>query len=66
MKFIYQLLNDFKFARKKLGGTWYKVRYIHPSGFTGSTEYWTQTIGEDEIVLKKENYEPQRTICEEN
>lgn len=56
MKIIYRLLASFRFARKRLGGTWYYVRQLDVSGFVGTTEYWTQTPGADETILKEENY----------
>jgi hypothetical protein len=53
-----RLLNDFKFARRKLGGVWYFVEVIKSEGgMQGSIQYWTQeTPGNDEKILKTEVY----------
>lgn len=56
MKLILLILSEFKFARKRIGGTWYKVRQLHSSGFAGTTEYWTQNPSRDEDIISKEDY----------
>jgi hypothetical protein len=58
MKFIFRLLKCFRFARKRLGGTWYYVEVIDSAGgIEGPLFYWTQFPDTDEIVIKKENHE---------
>lgn len=56
MKFIYNLLTDFKFARKKLGGKWYRVRELDAGGLASGIEHWTNTLYDDVIILKEEDY----------
>lgn len=55
MKFIYRLFIDFKFARRKLGGKWYKVREIDV-GFAAGIEHWTTTPTDDVVILEEEDY----------
>lgn len=55
---ILLLLTDYQFARRKLGGTWYKLtdgEYV--SGFAGPDTYWTQaTPNENMEILETEEY----------
>lgn len=56
MKILLQLLSDFKFARRRLGGTWYKVAYNeYVTGFAAEIVFWTRkTPSYDATVLETE------------
>lgn len=58
MKFIYQFLNDFKFARRRLGGTWYYIEVAESGGGMASPiKYWSQERPDDEeAILEVEEY----------
>jgi hypothetical protein len=57
MKFLLNLLIDFKFARRKLGGTWYYVIGDVGGGMQGHATNWTQKKPYDESeILKTEQY----------
>jgi len=55
---LLRLLHYFKFARRKLGGTWYYVELIGSAGgIGGPIQYWTQDTPDDDMeVIKKEVY----------
>jgi hypothetical protein len=59
MKFIYLLLKDFRFARRKLGGTWYYIVDTYSvGGMQGPVSYWSKkkpTVGDE--IIKVEKYE---------
>ena len=57
LTFLKPLLIEFKWYRKKLGGTWYKIREADVSGFATS-EYWDQVKPESDldVILKTETY----------
>jgi hypothetical protein len=58
MKFLLRLLNDFKFARRKLGGVWYFVEVKKSEGgMQGAIQYWTQEAPREDLkVIKTEVY----------
>jgi hypothetical protein len=57
MKFLLNLFIDFKFARRRLGGTWYCVVIDPGGGMQGSVLHWTQEKpGDDSEILKTEEY----------
>jgi hypothetical protein len=50
------LLSNFKFYRKQMGGTWYKVADYHgAAGFGGEIIFWTRSP-EDCSIIEKEQY----------
>jgi hypothetical protein len=58
MKFLLRLLNDFKFARRRLGGVWYFVEVKKSEGgMQGAIQYWTQETPYNDLkVIKTEVY----------
>jgi uncharacterized protein YbcV (DUF1398 family) len=58
MKALLRLLSPFKFARRKLGGTWYYVELLDSAGgIEGTVQYWTQKEPDEYMeVIKTEEY----------
>jgi len=54
------LLKDFRCYRKRIGGTWYRIRNgSGQAGFAGPMEYWQQEQPADDrdlSVIQTENY----------
>lgn len=56
-KAFLSLFREFRFARKRLGGTWYRVTdNFSAGGFEGPMSHWTQHPCADDIILSTEQY----------
>jgi hypothetical protein len=58
LMYINSIFANFKWYRRKQGGTWYKViDTASASGFAGAIRYWTREapVG-DLVLLVEENY----------
>lgn len=55
--FLKPFLSDFKWYRKQIGGTWYKV-YDPASdfGLAGDTHSWTQEETDESKIVTTESY----------
>lgn len=59
LQFLAPVLGEFKWYRKKVGGTWYKVYDFNSDlGMAGDTVHWTDEKPVPEVeILEQEDYE---------
>ncbi len=57
MNLFQNLLCDFKWYRKKMGGSWYYVKDTSTSGFSSDIIGWVRKISGSMEVIKREDYE---------
>ena len=57
-QYLHFILSDYKWYRKKKGGTWYKIVEKDVSGFGAPSEYWDQKKPKTrhDIIIGKEEY----------
>jgi len=56
--FFGSFLSEFKWYRKKKGGSWYNIREYDVSGFAAPGSWWCQKLpdGDDYFILNNESY----------
>lgn len=54
----HSIFSDFKWYRKKIGGTWYLIRELDVSGIASGSEYWDQKKPETmfDFIIGTEEY----------
>jgi hypothetical protein len=56
MSLLDLFFSDFKWYRRRSGGTWYYINTHSDAGFQGSLFIWVREPGPNDKIVKKETY----------